>query len=133
VRNSLRMWAAQSCVWGQIWRITKGAQGIGASYREGLNAFEVPRLLYWQLDVIMEDYICKLEKLVLKDLERHVFPSKGAYREQSTWFTVVLSSIIYLAVLESDTWNLESWKAKCKEWESNPLYMGNPVSFKNES
>ena len=64
----------------------------------------------------------ELEQCVLHDLEGFILK-----RERATWFSIYLRSFIYLTILEGDTWNLESWKAKSARWALDPRVAENPV------
>lgn len=108
--------------------MTEGARAINASWHDEIQASDVPRFLYWQLDAILENCISDLESQILCDLENFVLN-----RQSTTWFSVYLGSFLYLAILERDTWNLQSWKAKSLRWAEDPRVSANPVSLRPSS
>lgn len=122
IKKALRAWAAQCVFFGHIWRISKGGPSVGAVLHPEVDAYDVPRFLYWQLDCITENYAHQQEMEVLKALEERVFA-----RERTSWLSVFVTSFIYLAILELDNWNLESWKVKSTRWAVDERVQHNPV------
>jgi hypothetical protein len=125
LRKVLRLWAAQSSFFERPWRLRNGASAVNARFHENLGASDVPRMLYWQLDFIIEEYQASLEKAILANLEQLMFPR--AYRSQQTLITVFTTAFIYLSVLESDTWTLKTWAKKSTAWKTNSRVSKNPV------
>lgn len=122
------MWAAQTSFFERAWRIRgAGAVQVNARFHENLNAADVPRMLYWQLDYIMEDYLSFLERDTLKDLDLCIFPSRGHYRSPQTLITVFIAAFAYLMLLESDSWTLKTWETKSNAWGKHPRLSQNPV------
>lgn len=120
----LRMWIGHGVYFDRLWRITGNGRGVGAQFHSGLNAFDCPRMLYWQLDCAMEDYLQRLERAVLHDLEKFILS-----RKKDTWLSAFVGSFIYLAILERESWNLETWRSKMKSWADHPAISVNPVSL----
>ncbi|KIX10551.1 uncharacterized protein Z518_01634 [Rhinocladiella mackenziei CBS 650.93] len=131
IRRLLRVWAAHSVFFGRIWRIKKGAEALGAQFHPEIGAADVPRLLYWQLDWIVENYMMKLESQILRDLEDIILPrtQKGSRhrRQLGAGFAVFISCFLYLSTLEKDSWNLEAWRAKSARWANDPSVSNNPT------
>jgi hypothetical protein len=126
--NVMRLWAAQCTFFGHAWRVIDGGDLIQAEYWDVLKAHIVPKHLYWQLDVIMEDYMASKEKIVLQDLERAIFPPSRTHQSRKAWFSVYLVAYVYLHTMENETWNLHSWGVKSKRWQEDPEISKNPVS-----
>ncbi|KAF2835774.1 hypothetical protein M501DRAFT_987733 [Patellaria atrata CBS 101060] len=63
------------------------------------------------------------ELAVLKDLESFRFA-----RKKSAWPSVILTTYIYLTVLERDSWNLENWKVKSRRCASGTKVTNNPTT-----
>ncbi|KAI0096456.1 hypothetical protein GGR51DRAFT_30584 [Nemania sp. FL0031] len=122
LKNILRLWAAQTIFFGRIWRLSEGGERVGAVMHNEINAYDVPRFLYWQLDCIAEQYAYEQELAILRDLEKFIFA-----RKSSPWLSVVLASYIYLTVLERDTWNLKSWRVKSDRWARDQRVANNPT------
>jgi len=81
----------------------------------------------WQLDAVMEEFLLALEKKILEDFDRLIFPSRDGHREQSTWLSTYLAAYIYLACLETDAWIIQGWKVKTSRWKLDPAVANNPV------
>ncbi|KAI0818294.1 hypothetical protein GGR55DRAFT_674127 [Xylaria sp. FL0064] len=128
LKKILRLWAAQAIFFGRIWRLSEGAERVGAVMHAEINAYDVPRFLYWQLDCIVERYAYEQELAVLRDLENFIFARKNA-----PWLSVVLTAYIYLTVLERDTWNLKSWRIKSDRWATDPRTMVWPLTVTPET
>ncbi|KAI0487365.1 hypothetical protein F4859DRAFT_509934 [Xylaria cf. heliscus] len=122
LKKILRLWAAQAIFFGRIWRLSEGGGRVGAIMHAEINAYDVPRFLYWQLDCIAERYAYEQELAVLRDLENFIFARKNA-----PWLSIVLTSYIYLTVLERDTWNLKSWRIKSDRWAADLRVKNNPT------
>jgi hypothetical protein len=123
-KRLLRMWVGHSTYFDRLWRIHGDGKLVGAVVHEALNAPDVPRMLYWQLDYNMENHLRNLEKTVLLDLETLILE-----RKKSSWLSAFLCTFIYLAILERDSWNLHSWEVKSKRWAQNNQVCSNPVSY----
>jgi hypothetical protein len=121
IRNVLRLWAAGRVYFNRVWRIAEGGQKIRATWHEELQAYDVPRLLYVQLDYLIEKYRQELERKILRDMEISITPP----RNPDVWFSFFLTAFVYLAALERDTWELETWKAKTAKFAAHP----NVVAF----
>ncbi|KAJ8130308.1 hypothetical protein O1611_g3322 [Lasiodiplodia mahajangana] len=85
LKNILRVWAAQTIFFGRIWRLSEGGERVGAIMHTEINAYDVPRFLYWQLDCITERYAYEQELAVLKDLENFIFA-----RKSSPWLSTMV-------------------------------------------
>ncbi|KAH0559467.1 hypothetical protein GP486_004021 [Trichoglossum hirsutum] len=105
--NALRIWAAQTTFFKNYWRVVDGAESVKAPYYPPLRAALVPRMLYLQLEQIMEAYMKELEQEFLHNLENMIFS-----RDSAQWFPTYLATFVYLSTLEGDTWDLWEWREK---------------------
>lgn len=120
------MWAIQTTFFGRIWRVYEGHEIVQATWHEEIKAHDIPRFLCWQLDGVVEDYLQRMEVLVLNQLKAAT--SAKAKHSKNSWFVVYLAAYIYLGTLEGDAWNLSSWKARSARWKLDPVLSNNPAS-----